>query len=403
MPWRTEPAPRGGDDDLAIVLTGGGARTAYQVGVLRALARRYPDLRFPIICGVSGGAINSAFLAASRDGLASAADELAAICCGLRPEDVFRVGAGPLAGSVAHWSARLFSGGAPIREVRGLVDTRPLRSLLQRMLPSVDGAIVGVAENVAARRLRALAIATHSYTSGQSVTWVQGDDIAAWTRPTRVAVRTHIGVDHIMASTALPLLFPATRIGDGWYGDGGVGAATPLAPAIHLGANRILAISTHHVPTGVPPRRPRMDGYPPPAQVIGALIEALFFDTIDHDALRLERINAFLRKLPEGEREGLRPIDLLVVHPSRDLSEMARGHESRLPRAMRYLVRGLGSHEAASPGFLSVLLFVREYIEELLALGEADAERQMDRLAKLVEPRREQATNAAGPSIATAS
>lgn len=380
------PATARDRDDLAICLTGGGARAAYQVGVLRGIAKRLPELRFPIISGVSAGAINCAFLAAQRGNLGRAAEQLTGMWSRLREDEVFRVGALPLAGTLAHWGTRLLSGGAPMREVRGLVDTRPLRELLCRTLPQIDGEIGGIADNIERGALRSVAITTHSYTTGQGVTWMQGAGLDGWDRPSRIALRTRLTIDHIMASAALPLVFPAVRLGRAWHGDGGLGQATPLAPAIHLGARRILAISTRHLPTVEEAAQPAIDGYPPPAQVIGAMLNALFTDTIDQDALRLERINALLRKLPESEWQGMRPVDLVVLHPSVDLGTLAANLEPTLPRTLRFLVRGLGSQETKSPDFLSILLFQPEYETLLIELGEADVERQWPTIERLLVP-----------------
>jgi NTE family protein len=190
-------------------------------------------------------------------------------------------------------------------------------------------------------------------------------------------------VEHVMASAALPLLFPAIRLADGWHGDGGVRLAAPLSPAVHLGARRILAVSTRHQRLGevveVPTHR-----YPPPAQIVGKLLNAVFLDLLDQDAQRLERINALLREVPPERRGGMREIQCLVVRPSQDLGRLAAEYEPALPRGLRFLTRGLGTRDTASPDFLSLLMFQRDYLERLIAIGEADAEARCEEISRLV-------------------
>jgi NTE family protein len=184
-----------------------------------------------------------------------------------------------------------------------------------------------------------------------------------------------------MASTALPLFFPAVRIDGAWYGDGGIRLAAPLSPAIHLGARRILVVATQHRPSTPDTASPAILGYPPPAQVIGLLLDAVLLDALDEDALRLRRMNRLLENLREEERGGFRVIDLLVLRPSRDLARLAGEYERRLPRAFRFMTRGLGTREAARPDMLSMLLFEPDYVRRLMEIGEADADQRADELA----------------------
>ncbi len=377
-----ECAPPG----LGLVLTGGGARAAYQVGILRCLARHMPDLFVPIITGVSAGAINATFLASHRGRLDAAVEQLSDLWKQLTPEKVFEVGSLSLFGDLARWGVRLVSGGSRVAPApRSLVDTAPLDLFLRRALGTIDGEIAGIDENLADRRLRALALTTLKYSTGQTVTWVQGCEIEGWQRPNRVGVMGRVTVDHIMASAALPLIFPAIRLGDSWYGDGGIRMSTPLAPAIHLGAERILAVSTRHLKPNGGTNPPAITGYPPPAQVAGALLNAIFLDSIDQDALRLERINRLLARLPAAKRDGLKPIRLLVLRPSVDLGRLSADFEARLPGAFRFLTRGLGTRETKSPDVLSLLMFQHDYLARLIEIGEADAEAQLDEIAALVE------------------
>jgi NTE family protein len=190
-----------------------------------------------------------------------------------------------------------------------------------------------------------------------------------------------------MASTSLPLVFPSVVLGSEWHGDGGIRLSAPLSPAVHLGAQRILAISTRHQGgVGAAANTPMIDGYPPPAQIAGALINALFLDLIDADALRLERINELLARLPEDRRDGLRPVELLLMRPSRDLGELANDHEPQLPRGFRFLTRGLGTRQTRSNDLLSLVMFQPDYLAQLIELGRADAERRLDELLAFTEP-----------------
>ena len=373
--------------ELAIALTGGGARAAYQVGLLVWLARRFPDLEVPILTGVSAGAVNAAHLAAHPGNFRAAVSELARMWSDLTPEDVFRVDTRSLAGQIGRWAARLTVGGfTRTPTVRGLVDTTPLRRLLEDVLAAGEnGEIVGIAENLRRGRLKAIAVSTTSYGTGRSVAWAQGREIHAWERPDRAGIQTALTVDHIMASAALPIFFPAVRLGDDWHGDGGIRLSAPLSPALHLGASRIIAISTRHSPSLIEAATPVTVGYPPPAQVLGVLMSAIFLDVLDQDALRLERLNRLLRRLPEDQRDGLRIVDLLVLRPSRDLGRLARDYEPRLPGAFRLLTRSLGTRQTLSPDALSMVMFQSDYLRRLIEMGEADAEARAEEIERFVK------------------
>ena len=377
-----------GRDELAIVLDGGGARAAYQVGLLRCLVKNRPDLELPIITGVSAGAINAAFLAARQGSLTDAVEALTRLWSTLTVDQVFRVDAGSLLSHVVRCGLRLVSGGGLIApRVRGLVDTAPLRRTLGRALaPAATGEITTIAENLEAGRLSALAIITSSYSTGQSVAWVQGCDIQNWERPYRRSRKTRMTVEHIMASAALPLFFPAVQLGGAWYGDGGIRLTAPSSPALHLGARRILAVSTRYRRSIEEADRPLIHGYPPPLQISGQLLNAIFLDDHDRDALGLEQLNTLLRELPPDRRHGFRPIDHVVIRPSQDLSKLARDFEPRLPRLFRHLFRSLGSRETASPDLLSLLMFQPDYLTRLIEIGEADAEARADDIRALLGP-----------------
>ena len=376
---------------LALVLGGGGARGAYQVGVLRAIARRYPDLSFPILTGVSAGGVNTAHIASSRGTLQSTLDDLVRLWLSLTPDQVYRVDPLTLSRNAARWGWRLLGGGLGEAErIRSLVDTAPLREFLSRaFVTDEDGSMPGIQANIASGKLCAVALSATDYTTSQSVTWVQGESIELWERPQRKSYRTRLTIDHVMASTALPLLFPAVQVGRDWYGDGGIRLTAPLSPAVHLGASRILTISTRYDRSRLEADQPQVPGYPPPAQVLGVLYNAIFLDLIDQDVARMERANRLLERLTEAQRGTMRVIDILVIRPSQDLGRIAREYEPRLPKGFRFLTRGLGTRRTTSPDILSLVMFQEDFLRRLIELGEADAEAESDRIQKFMDSRRE--------------
>lgn len=382
-----QPCPESdGQPKFALVLPGGGARAAYQVGVLRGLGRMFPEQRFPLITGVSAGAINAAYLAAHPGDLREATEGLSKIWENIEFDDIFHVDLPSLTKNAVRWMSRLALGGSKLGpKVQGLLDTDPLRELLVRELQAHDGRIEGIGQNVENGRLQALALLTVNYGTGQTVVWIEGCGIEAWERPNRRGYVTRIGVDHVMASAALPLLFPAVPIDGAWFGDGGIRMSAPLSPALHLGADRLLAISTRYPRSRREADESSLSGYPPPAQIAGNLLNAIFLDVLDQDVQRLDRLNGLLRKLPPDEREGLKPVDMLVLRPTEDLGRMTAGFEPRLPPGFRFLTRSLGTRETKSPDFLSLLMFHPDYLCRLIELGDRDAESQAEAVAALLD------------------
>src|SRR2546425_5160896 len=219
------------------------------------------------------------------------------------------------------------SGGtSPLLPPKSLVDTTPLRALLERVLEENDGVLTGIPRNLQTGSLRAIALTASDYTTGQSITWVQTREdcrIQTWERPQRKSYTCALRVDHVMASSALPFFFPAINVDGEWYGDGGIQLTAPLSPAVHLGARQIIAVSTRYARSREEADRPAVVGYPPPAQVAGVLYNAIFLDQFDADALHMQQINRLVERLPEGSRDGLRHIDLMVLRPSEDLGRLA--------------------------------------------------------------------------------
>ncbi len=375
----------GGKPRIGLVLTGGGARAAYQVGLVRHLAKRLPDFHFDVLTGVSAGAINASFLASHQGSAAEATEELSRIWLELTPDHVFRDDGWSLGDMVVRWLLNLASGGLRYRpQVRGLVDTSPLGGHLGEVLGADSGSgrvLPGIAKNLDRGRLDAVAVTTVEWSTGQTVTWVQGREIETWERPKRRSERALLTLDHVLASASLPLIFPAVRIGDAWHGDGGVRLTSPLSPALHLGCDRLIAVSTRHEPLA---ERAAAADYPPPAQFAGVLLNAVFLDQLDQDANRMELVNGLLARMPESERGSLRLVDLVLLRPSEDLGRLAGRFEPRLPKAFRFMTRGLGTRDTKSPDLLSLLMFQPDYIRALIQVGERDAEARHEEIADLL-------------------
>jgi NTE family protein len=335
---------------------------------------------------VSAGGINAAFLAARLEPFSERIEKLATMWANIRIDDVFRVDLRDLTSRTLRWGGRLMGGGRqPLEPAKSLVDTEPLRVLLDRVLQADAGMLPGVARNLDAG-LRAVALTASNYTTGQSITWVQRRDDCPgeWLRPQRRSSRCGLRVDHVMASSALPFFFPAVEVDGCWYGDGGIRLTAPLSPAVHLGAGRVLAVSTRYAKNQEEANSRQVIGYPPPAQVAGVLYDAIFLDQLDADALHMAQINDLLAQLPGGHHNGLRHIDLLVVRPSEDLGRLANDYEPDLPRAFRFLTRGLGTKEMRSNDMLSLMMFQRDYLTRLLEMGEADAARRHSELYRFL-------------------
>lgn len=368
----------------ALALTGGGARGAYQAGVLAGIAEKAGcDVCFPIVTGVSAGGINAAGLAGHRAGFQSSAAHLRESWLSLSVDEVFHSNFLSLTRGFLAWALKIGSAGTAPFELRGLLDTEPLRRHLSSVID-----FDGIRVNLEAGRLEALALSATDYATGRTVTFVHGGPaVTDWKRARRVSVHQPIELDHVMASAALPLIFPAVKVHDGWFGDGSLRQSAPLAPAIHLGARRVLAVSVRYSPTEAERDRPQVYGYPPPAQILGMIMHGVFLDALETDAERAERINRTLSLLgPEARSpDGLRPVDIVMLRPSRDLGRLGSDLVHTLPRSLRILARGLGASETTSPDFLSYLLFERPYVERLLELGQQDVESHWDRVEPLLE------------------
>ena len=377
---------------LAVMLTGGGARAAYQVGLIKGIARHFPSIRFEIITGVSAGAINAVFLAARRGSPQQVASDLADMWCQLECSSIWHFDWRNLlpfrsALSSIFWRKKW-------SKPYGIVDTAPLARLLYRVLNARPGhPIQGINDNIREGWLQAVALMTLDYTTGQSVRWFQGRSLEPWEGPNRRSVPAELTVEHVLASSALPFLFPAQKIGSDWHGDGGIRLAAPLSPAVHLGATRIIAMSTGYQLGASEEALPEVSGYPPNAQIIGQLLNSIFLDVIDEDVVRLERLNDMLRKMPATEREGFKPIELLVLRPSVDLGRIATGYQKYLPTNLKLLTRALGAQETDSADMVSMLMFEPHYTRRLIELGESDVDSRVDEIREFLGDTMQQAVN----------
>ena len=358
----------------ALVRAGGGARAAYQVGVLKALREMLPDPRvnpFPIIAGTSAGAVNAGALACHADDFGHAVDNLIEVWRHFEPRHVYRADFAGVIANSSRWLFGLFFG-AWLRDKRiSLLDNRPLAALLERKLE-----FDRIATNIAGGSLDALAISCSGYTSGQSCSFFEGaPHLGGWKRSQRVGLRTRIRVEHLMASAAIPFIFPAQKLNREFFGDGSMRQIAPVSPALHLGADRVVVIGTAKIRNDAPDRT-RGDHYPTLAQVAGHVMNSIFLDSLAVDIERLERINRTISAVPPARlREmglTLHHVDVLVMTPSEPLDVIALRHVRSLPAPIRFLMRTIGAMRRGGANLASYLLFEQGYCQELIALGYHD-------------------------------
>ena len=367
-----------------LVLTGGGARAAYQVGVLKAIAELLPDKTrnpFPIICGTSAGAINAVSLACYSRDFGQAVQYLRQVWEGFHAHHVYRADPLGIGKTGAHWLGALMAGWIVKTAPKSLLDNAPLADLLRRTLNlnDIDAALKAGA-------LRAICITASGYSSGQSVNFYDGiDTIQPWMRHARVAARVKLTIEHLLASSAIPFIFPAVQLNREYFGDGSMRQLAPISPAIHLGASKILVIGAGRITE--PAERIRGASYPSLAQIAGHALSSIFLDSLNVDIERVQRINHTITLLsPEARAAAsLRPVEILVIAPSQRLDMLAAKHVQSLPWPVRALLRGIGAMNRKGSALASYLLFEQDYTRALIDLGYADSMEQRDAVMRFLE------------------
>ncbi len=374
----------------ALILSGGGARAAYQVGVLTALNEILPPSAhnpFPIICGTSAGAINALAIATHAGSFNEAVSDLNGIWRNIAIDQVFRTGWRDLGKGFARLGASLFNQGVG-RTPIALLDNSPLRAFIRKNISfdNIDKAIT-------AGDLEAVCVTALGYTSGETVSFFQGhSDLQSWRRSRRVGVATRLGVEHLAASSAIPSIFPTVWIGREYYGDGAMRQLAPISPALHLGANKVFVIGVsgnrnpaHWGKKHLPPKHS-----PSMAQIIGQMLNSAFIDSLEGDLEHLERVNSLLNLIPDELLKAagmpLRPVKTLVISPSKELDKIAGRKIRYLPKSLRLFLRATGA--TASGGgaaAASYLLFAKTFCNELIDLGYQDAMWERDAICQFFE------------------
>jgi NTE family protein len=371
----------------ALILPGAGARGAYQIGVLKAVAGLLPEREpnpFSVICGTSAGAINAAVLAGRAANFERAVADMEQVWANFAAGQVYRADNWTMLKTSLHWLSAAVLGGLGVRNPKSLLDNAPLRALLKQNVR-----FDGIRRSIDQGHLDAVAVTASAYATARSVTFFQGrPELSSWTRVRRIGRATRLTIDHLMASSAVPFVFPPVRIGGEFYGDGSMRHRAPLSPAVHLGADRMLVVGVRderpdaEPPVGAKPERPTF------AHLAGYMLDTLFLDGLYTDLERLSRTNRILEQLGDcklsGTLAGLRPLHTLVIVPRQDLRSVAAEFVHELPRGVRILLRGLGASSNSGLQLVSYLLFESGFTRALIDMGYRDAMSMEDELRAFI-------------------
>jgi NTE family protein len=364
-----------------LVLTGGGARSAYQVGVLKGIAdiTGFKTNPFPVISGVSAGAINGVWLASHFGRFDAVTQQMWDAWAALESEKIFKTDPATLMGIASRWVKDLGSGGNLGSQITYLLDSSPLKNFVKKNI-----AFENLHKHIQSGELHGVCVSATNYLSGYSTSFFDGSEqIKHWKRQNRLSFRTNLSTDHVMASAAIPVFFPPVLIHGNYYGDGMIRLNAPLSPAIHLGADKLFVIGVHALnpmstPEKAPPRKITL------GDIAGTILNGLFFDSLDADLERMNRVNQSLNTLQVEQihlsESALREIPVLTIRPSRDIKQMASGAPAEWPLTLRYLFKGIGVHKERGLDLVSYLTFERTYIQSLLVLGYEDAMAQREHI-----------------------
>ncbi len=372
-----------------LMLSGGGARNAYQIGVLKAIAEQQPvgaSSPFKVISGTSAGAINAGGLAAGADNFKQAIDDLESVWGNLNIRNVYQPDHVSSMRAAAGTIWQLVRARDTADQPQSILNNQPLQRLLEKHIRFEN-----FQKNIDAGYLNAVAFNTSSYTSGKSISYFMGnDDIQEWNVARRKGVRDTLTVDHLMGSSAIPMVFPAVRIKNDYQGDGALRQTSPLSPLLAMGANRLLIIGVSNSSTESETPNTIDRPYPSPGLIAGYLFESLFLESLDADLERLEHYNTLLRNVPgrhiQLDGSVIQPVDKLVITPSVDVREIVSRHMRKFPRSMKVVLRVLGAHKPEGRQISSYLLFESSFCQELIELGYSDGKAQMHAIDRLLTP-----------------
>lgn len=366
---------------IGLILGGGGARGAYQVGVLKAIAEIYPkndEQPFRVITGTSAGSINAIALAGHNGSFAEKVNRVLGVWSNFEIHQVFRSDIGCLLRQILRWlSSTILPFGLGGKAPESLLDNSPLRNLL---IDNIDFDYIN--DSIEQGELDAVCVNATSYSTGKSVSFFQANSqTQEWQRAFRSGVRREITIDTLMASSAIPVIFPSVKLADEYFGDGSMRQNTPISPALHLGAEKILVIGVRqksYRTKNIVSTKPSL------SQIAGYVMDTLFLNSMDADVERLERINELNSEIPEKNRKFLN-IDHLIISPSEDIAEIAHNLFSTFPKGFRLALKFLGMHKGNSRQLTSYLMFNKEFCQRLIDLGYSDAMRRKRELEYFLE------------------